>query len=357
MNIGLDYRTTTPPKTGVFSVTQTLATELTARGHAVSYPRPSIPFRLQNALWPSALRRLAPIDRGVSLDIYHHLWPFGALPHTKHAKRIFTIHDIIPLHETSRTAFSQRQIRQFRHWVKDGIERADQVHFISEFTKHDVLNHYDIADNPTKFSVAHLGVSHDYVTSSSLLKAKLPHELTSIESTLIHNKKTLMEGFFFLLASHLPHKNIQAVIDAYDETFPPLIIAGSDTNTLTTTKRNIVFTGYIEQPTILWLYDNALGFIFPSLHEGFGLPVIEAMMRGCPVIASSSTSIQEIAGNAALLIDAREPEAITHAINELLLSSELQDKLRTAGIVHAQQFTPHAFGDRMLALYQRALAV
>lgn len=356
MKIGLDYRALTPPLTGIFTFTHTLEAELLKRGHYVSYARPLLPFRLQNILWTSNLRSLLPIDRGFELDIYHSVWPFGALPHTSRAKRILTVHDIIPLHDSGVNEYSTSERRNFERFLRDGLKRADHVHFVSEFTKQDTLNQLQLSDDGEKFSVAHLGARAVYSDSPSLRGAQLPPELQTIEERLVHDKLTLMNGFLFLLSSHLPHKNIQAVLDAYSEDFPPLIVVGSNTEYLHANKKNIIGTGYLSDISALWLFDNAIAFVFPSLHEGFGLPVVEAMLRGCPVIASSSTSIQEIAGKAAVLVDTREVTEIRSAIQSILLSSELQDKMAQAGRVHAQQFTSTAFIQRMGAVYQSTLA-
>ncbi len=356
MKIGLDYRALTPPLTGIFSVAKTLHEGFVQQDHTVELPKPIIPFFLQNALWPTPLRRLFPIDRGVDIDIYHALWPFGALPHTKKAKRIFTVHDIIPLHDSSAGEYSTSARRQFERFLRDGLQRADRVHFVSEFTKQDTLNHLQIPDDLEKFSVAHLGANAVYSETASLRGSALPQELQDTEAQIVRQKMTLMNGFLFLVSSHLPHKNIQAVLDAYSENFPPLIVVGSDTEKIQSDKKNIIGAGYVSTETLLWLYDNAIAFVFPSLHEGFGLPVVEAMLRGCPVIASSSTSVQEVAGKAAALVDTREASEIHSAIQSVLLSSELQEKMSRAGKIHAQQFTSTAFIQRMEALYQSTLA-
>jgi glycosyltransferase involved in cell wall biosynthesis len=356
MKIGLDYRALTPPLTGIFSVAKTLHEGLEAAGHTVFLPKPALPFMMQNRVWPTGARRLFPIDRGLELDIYHALWPFGALPHTARAKRILTVHDIIPLHDSGVNEYSAGERRNFERFLRDGLKRADHVHFVSEFTKQDTLNQLQIADDTEKFSVVHLGANAIYSESPSVRGAQLPNELQDVEAQIVHQKMTMMNGFLFLLSSHLPHKNIQAVIDAYSEDFPPLIVVGSDTEALHTNKKNIIGAGYLSIDSLLWLFDNAIAFVFPSLHEGFGLPVVEAMLRGCPVIASSSTSIQEIAGKAAVLVDTREVTEIRSAIQSVLLSSELQDKMARAGSVHAEQFTSAAFISRMEQLYQSVVA-
>ena len=292
----------------------------------------------------------------MNIDIYHALWPFGALPHTTRAKRILTVHDIIPLHGSGTAEYSPRERRQFERFLRDGLQRADHVHFVSEFTKQDTLNQLQLSDDAEKFSVVHLGANAIYSDAASLRGVPLPAELQHIEERAIHQKLTLMNGFLFLLSSHLPHKNIQAVIDAYSENFPPLIVVGPDTEAVQTNKKNIIGAGYLSTDSLLWLFDNAIAFVFPSLHEGFGLPVIESMLRGCPVIASSSTSIQEIAGKAAVLVDTREVSELRSGIQSVLLSSELQEKMAQAGRMHAQQFTSAAFIAKMEAMYQSVLA-
>ncbi len=98
--------------------------------------------------------------------------------------------------------------------------------------------------------------------------------------------------------------------------------------------------GYIDDPNVLaCLYSGCEAFVFPSLYEGFGLPVLEAMQCGAPVITSNVTALPEVAGDAALLVDPTDPEAIAQAIRRVLTDPELRAELRARGLRRAQQFS------------------
>jgi glycosyltransferase involved in cell wall biosynthesis len=115
---------------------------------------------------------------------------------------------------------------------------------------------------------------------------------------------------------------------------------------------DIVFTGYVPAADLPALYAGAACFVFPSLYEGFGLPVLEAMASGAPVVASRVGAIPEVAGDAALLVDARRPQELAEAIATVLTDRTLRDRLVIRGRARARQFTWETVARQTLAVYE-----
>ena len=115
------------------------------------------------------------------------------------------------------------------------------------------------------------------------------------------------------------------------------------------------FTGYVAQDDVAALYSGASVFVFPSLHEGFGLPVLEAMACGAPVVTSNTSSLPEVAGNAAILVDAEDPHAIADAVARIQSDAATAARLRGAGLMRAAGFTWEACAEATLAVYRRVL--
>jgi glycosyltransferase involved in cell wall biosynthesis len=171
------------------------------------------------------------------------------------------------------------------------------------------------------------------------------------------------------LSAKRPHKNLAALIDALvlmpSESRPMLVLPGYRTwheDELRERARaagvegDVRFPGWISDAEVEGLWALARAFVFPSLYEGFGLPVLEAMARGVPVACSSVSSLPEVAGHAALLFDPRAPAEIAGALSRLLGEPELRRLLVERGSVRAREFTWARSARLTLAIYERALA-
>jgi len=155
-------------------------------------------------------------------------------------------------------------------------------------------------------------------------------------------------GYFLMVSNRRPHKNETRVLAAFARArIDPairLLLTGFPTNALQAyiaqlglTER-VVFMGRVEDAQLPALYRGALGLLFPSLYEGFGLPVVEAMASGVPVLTSTVTALPEVAGDAALLVDPYEVDAIASGIERLLTDEDLCTRLRAAGLKRAAMF-------------------
>jgi len=119
----------------------------------------------------------------------------------------------------------------------------------------------------------------------------------------------------------------------------------------------VLLAGYVPDADLPALLSGALAFVFPSLYEGFGLPVLEAMACGTPVICSNTSSLPEVAGDAALLVDPREPEALAQAMLRLLRDKELRGELSARGLEQARRFSWRRCAQETLAVLEEAAGV
>jgi len=221
---------------------------------------------------------------------------------------------------------------------------------ISEQVKKDVIKYYKIAAD--KIAVAHLAVNHE-----------LFFPLGSDNLAFIRTKYNLPERYILYAAALLPHKNHARLLAAFKEIVKEipgtkLVLTGAWDKGRDTIaglisalglKNNIILLGWLPFEDIPYLYRGAEVFIFPSLHEGFGLPILEAMASGVPVVCSRIEPLIEIAGGAALLVDPHDPSDISRGILSVLRDKTLRIKLIEAGILRAKTFTWERTANKTLA--------
>jgi alpha-1,3-rhamnosyl/mannosyltransferase len=169
----------------------------------------------------------------------------------------------------------------------------------------------------------------------------------------VRQRYNLPERYMFTVSTVEPRKNLVTLLAAYrllktslKEDCPPLIIVGrkgwncDDILSYMLELDGLVqFPGHVSDEELVALYQMATCLVFPSLYEGFGLPVLEAMMAGCPVITSNTSSLPEVAGNAALLIDPLQAEEIEEAMECLLRDDALRKKMSEEGLLWASHFS------------------
>lgn len=247
-------------------------------------------------------------------------------------------------------------------WLEAGLPRAlDQSTAIivdSAFVRDELLSTFAIL--PERISVAHLGVSPQFrprnaeETATTLRPLELRHD-----------------GYILSVGTIEPRKNVGHALGAYallPETLReryPLVIAGArgwraaDLERelrLLTDRGQIRFLGNVASADLLNLYAGAALFVFPSRYEGFGLPPLEAMASGVPVLASEGSALSEVMGDAGLPLDPDVPESTAAKIAQLLEDRALHAKLAGRGIVRARSFTWDACAQATMAVYRAALA-
>lgn len=270
-------------------------------------------------------------------DIFHGVRYF--VPAAIKAKTVLTIHDMYhvrfpnALHPDWQ-GFLDRNLRRFAH-------RADKIITISDASKSDIVNFLDVAEE----KVINVGsaINHDQFS---------PVSKVDVAGTV---RKYIPESkpYIFYIGMLTPWKNITTLIRAFeilkDDTGCPhvLLLAGkcdygseevlAEANN-SRVKKEILFPGYIEARDLPSLYSAADCFIFPSLWEGFGLPIVEAMACGTPVAAGSVASIPDIVGDAGVLFNPESAESMTEALKRILFNSEVRQRVETAAIAQAEKF-------------------
>ena len=167
------------------------------------------------------------------------------------------------------------------------------------------------------------------------------------------------EGFWLSVGSLEPRKNQRRLVEAYGRSGSrlPLVLAGGKGWLMEDFAKGqnpagVVLAGYVSDRELEWLYRNCFALVYPSLFEGFGMPVLEAMALGAPVICSDTTSLPEVAGEAGLLVDPLDSEAIAAAMARLASGEIGREALRTAGLRRARQFSWEASARKLLEVYE-----
>lgn len=174
--------------------------------------------------------------------------------------------------------------------------------------------------------------------------------------------------FIMYAGRPLPHKNLRRLIDAYallQPQFPDLrlVLVGKkygpyEDHAKYVAKRgiqNVLFTGFVEDETLLWLYQNCRAYIVPSLSEGFGLPGLEAMQAGAPVISSNMTCLPEIYGDGALYFDPLDTADMAEKVEQVLKNDKLRKSLIQKGATVVKKYSWHKTAEQTLAVYNRIL--
>jgi alpha-1,3-rhamnosyl/mannosyltransferase len=226
--------------------------------------------------------------------------------------------------------------------------RADALIAVSASTRDDAVRLLGIA--PEKIAVIHSGIPDAYFSPDPAL------------TDAVRKKYRLGKPYVLFVGTIEPRKNVDLLLDAF-ESLPAsirehyqLVIAGpagwASHHTLARL-RHVHYLGYVPEAVLPSLTAGAAAFVYPSLYEGFGFPVVQAMAAGTPVITSNLSSLPEIAGDAALLVDPRSQTELHHALSRLLTSDGLRAALASAGRVRAEQFHWEDCAARSVEFFQR----
>jgi glycosyltransferase involved in cell wall biosynthesis len=298
-----------------------------------------------NSLVPSFLAR-----EGVSL--FHGT--NYALPVLGHSRTVVTIHDIAFVRVPR--AFSLLHRTYLRSLVSLGVRRADHVVVGSEATRDDLVQMGVVGLG--RMSVIHHGVDECYSPCEN--RGYLRR---------IRQQFGLPPSYILHVGVVEARKNIETLLKAgtplvRDGIVDGIVLAGrdgrgSDSVHRTASELGVLdklhFLGYVPQDMMCGLYGLARALVFPSWFEGFGLPIVEAMACGTPVVASDSSSLPEVAGGAALLFPATEAPALESALRRLLGDPRLQADLRLRGFARAADFSWAESAAQHLAVYRRVL--
>lgn len=276
-------------------------------------------------------------------------------------KRVVTVYDLTALVNKecreSNPGFSRSQAEALAL-----IQPSDTVICISESCRQDLLSHYPQI-RPEQCRVTLLGASGNFYPVQ---------DAGRIEATLERYSIPKRSSYLLSVCTLAPHKNLKQVIKSFlamveEEGMEDLNLVLTGTNGLQheqiremleaypQLKRRVIFTGYVNDEDLAPLYSGALGFVFASLYEGFGLPILEAMQCGTPVISSNTASMPEVGGDAVLYTDPRDGETLSQHMLNLYENDTLRGDLKTKGLEQAAKFSWRRCAEETWVTYQQVL--
>jgi len=297
---------------------------------------------------PMALRK-------IRADLYHA--PHYVLPYFMPCRSVATVHDVIHLLFPQYLA-SRFAVHYAKHMIGRALEKAELVMTVSKASKRDLLGFFDIDE--TKIRVIPNGIDPAMtleLDASELDRVKQRFQLRGRNALFVGNIK--------------PHKNVERLIAAFAKARQDpqlsdltLIVVGDEISKYPSLRRaverhdvraNVRFFGFVPERTLVALYRAADVFVFPSLYEGFGLPPLEAMANGTPVITSKISSLPEVVGDAAVTVDPYNIDEIADAMKSVLTDEALRARLTQDGRVRAEGFSWEKAVSQIHATYMEAL--
>ncbi len=289
-----------------------------------------------NRIPSNAGRRLLWKSAPASADLFHAL---HQRVESRHARTVVTFHDLFVMTgEYSTPEFRER----FTAQARAAAERSDRIIAVSHFTAQQVEQYLQV--DPARIRV-------------------VPHGVRPIAPSAAAPAR---ERMILFVGAIQRRKNIVRLVRAFEETEPgwKLVLAGSygygsmealariETSTR---KQDIQVLGYVSDAALEELYRRASLFAFPSLDEGFGMPLLDAMARGVPVLTSNSSAMPEVVGDAALLVDPLDVQSITEGLRRVTGDAALRAELIAKGITRSTQFTWEKAVERTWSVYEELL--
>ena len=320
-----------------------IGAQLGTNFRTVLEPSPNYSIREQIHV-PWVLQRERP-------DVFHA--PHYVMPPAVRCRSLVTIHDCIhlmfPQYLPNRAAYVYARAAMW-----GATRRSDRILTVSEASKRDIVHFLNV--RPEKIVVVHNAIDERFrVTPSEEAVAR------------VRERYQLDHRFVLYVGNIKPHKNLVRLIEAFDGLRKrgfdelTLLIIGDEISKLPALRRavhshklhkHVRFLGYLPDDQLAILYRLAAVFVFPSLSEGFGLPPLEAMACGAPVVTSNVSSLPEVTGGAAVLVDPYDVESIVDGIARVLSDPALREELRVKGIARAQEFSWERSVARTRGIYQ-----
>ena len=298
------------------------------------------------------------IVRRLDCDVVHipHLY---WIPRGLGCPYVLTVHDLLEHMYGSRDLSSLRRSLHF-YLTRRVLRRAARVIAVSQFTRNEIEKLLAIPD--ARIEVVYNAIDERFLHGHA----------TEADRDLIAQRYLVNYPFILYAGAIRPHKNVVRIIEAFsalkselqkEEQFPDLklIIIGDDLSSHPRLRRTVVrsgvqndvrFLGFVPIEVLRIFYDVAKIFVFPSLYEGFGLPPLEAMAHGTPVVTSNTSSLPEVAGNAALLVNPENVFEIRRALQRALLDPALRERMKQRGYEQAQRFSWTTSVTRILEIYR-----
>jgi glycosyltransferase involved in cell wall biosynthesis len=323
-----------------------IAAQLGPNFRSVREPSPNYSLREQIHV-PWVLRRERP-------DVYHA--PHYILPAAVRCRSVVTIHDCIhlmfPQYLPNRAAYAYARASM---WA--AARRSDCILTVSEASKKDILHLFNV--KPEKIVVVYNAIDEHFSTSPS-----------DEHVARVRERYQLDHKFVLYVGNIKPHKNLVRLIEAFSRLRRThddlkLLIIGDEISKLPALRRavhshklhkHVRFLGYLRDDTLTVLYRLASVFVFPSLYEGFGLPPLEAMASGTPVVTSNVSSLPEVTGDAAVLVDPYDVESIEDGMRRVIDDPVLAATLRRKGLQRAREFSWERSVEKTQRVYREVAA-
>lgn len=285
-----------------------------------------------------------------NLDMFHAT-DHWIVPFAAPCPIVITVHDILTKNVKKRLSY---KVRVYGDLItRIALVRSNRILTISDFTKQEIINLYPTAEK--KISVVYNGVGHEFTRKSEL------------ETARIKKKYQLTKRYLLYVGSLKAHKNIPKLIESFSQLPPKLkektdlvIVARLEQKFSKTIKlpsllgieKHVKFIGYVPEDDLSGLYSGAVALIMPSFTEGFGLPVIEAMACGTPVIASRGGALTEVCGQAALHFNPESIDDMRNTIERALTDNNLKEKLSNMSIKRSGEFSWNVTAKNILEVYE-----
>jgi glycosyltransferase involved in cell wall biosynthesis len=276
------------------------------------------------------------------------------LPGSRTSPQVVTIHDLGML--TVPHYYPRIKTIYFRWAIPRAVRQADIVVAVSEFTKNELVNVLGVPESRVRVVLCGIGSQYRPATEEP-------------EAERVRRDYGLPERFFFSLGVLEPKKNVERIVRAYRDlplnlrAAVKLVIGGGRSfgwrnDTIFTLARelgsDIIMTDFIAHRDLPVVYRLAEAFVFPSLYEGFGVPPLEAMACGTPVISSNAASLREVVADAALVVDPTRADEIAQAMLRIISDEPLRAELREKGLVNVKRFDWRLAAKEMLEVFAEA---
>jgi len=298
------------------------------------------------------------VVRRIGCDVVHipHLcW----MPRRLNCPYVLTVHDLLEHMYGARGTSSLRRRLHF-YLTRRVLRGAARVIAVSQFTKNEIEKRFAIPDE--RIEVVYNAIDERFLSGHA----------TQGDRQLIAERYQVNYPFILYAGAIRPHKNVVRIIEAFsalkselakEQRFPDLklIIIGDDVLGHPRLRRTVVsggvqqdvrFLGFVPIEVLRIFYDVAKIFVFPSLYEGFGLPPLEAMAHGTPVVTSNTSSLPEVVGHAALMVNPENVFEIQRALQQALLDTEVRERMKQRGYEQAQRFSWTNSVARILEIYR-----
>lgn len=331
--------------------------DINITGENVTLNNKLYPYKIFRRVIKSNILYSFPIDFNLNRidcgNTVFHATNFISLP-TKYAKQVVTIHDLAFMKYPK--VVEQKIYNYMMRWVPYSVNLADEIIADSENTKKDIIELLKVPEN--KISVIYLAADKHF-------KKQLNMVITNVKL-----KYKLPDKYFLYLGTLEPKKNLPLLIEAmkllkqnYDSEYKLVVVGAKGWKFNPIFERvhelgleeDVIFTGYIADQDLPAIYSGATAFMFPSLYEGFGIPLLEAMQCEVPVIASNASCIPEVVNKGGILLDPTDVESWVEAMHNISSDKELHQQYVKKGLEQASKFSWEKVARETLEVYEKAL--